>query len=201
MTCSDRRPIRPISSATGNEHVGPDDAGQRVVPAREHLEADDLAGREVHLRLEIGNELAVLEAEADALLDLALGDQRALHAGVEPDRPRDAAAARMVHGDVGAAQEVGDAGVGRRRRGDAGEGADLDDPLLEQERPGDRREAPPRRASSARPISSAVERQRDGELVAAEARDAPHPAPSSSAKRAGDASSAAGRRSHSRAGR
>ena len=96
----------------GNEHVGADDSGQRMIPAREHLEADDLAGGEVHLRLEIGKELAVLEAEADALLDLALGDQRALHAGVEPDRPRDAAAAGMVQRDVGAAQEIGDAGFG-----------------------------------------------------------------------------------------
>ena len=39
---------------------------------------------------------------------------------------------RMVHRDVGAAQQVGNPGVGRRRRGDAGEGADLDDPLVEQ---------------------------------------------------------------------
>ncbi len=96
-----------------NEHVGPDHSRKRVDPAREHLEADDLAGREVHLRLEIGHELAVLEAEADALLDLAMGDQRALHARIEPDRPRDAAAARMVHRDVGAAQDVGDAGSRR----------------------------------------------------------------------------------------
>ena len=38
-----------------------------------------VARREVDLRLEIGHELVVLEPEADALLDLALGDQLALH--------------------------------------------------------------------------------------------------------------------------
>ena len=114
----------------GNEDVRTDDAGERMVPARQHLEADDLAGREVDLRLEVRNELAVLEAEADALLDLAVSDQRTLHAGVEPDRPRDAAAAGMIHRDVGAAQDVGNADFGRRRRSDAGEGADLDDPVV-----------------------------------------------------------------------
>ena len=68
----------------------------------------------IDLRFEIGNELAVLEAVADALLDLAVGDQRAFHAGVEPDGARDPAAARMVHRNVGAAKQVGNARFGRR---------------------------------------------------------------------------------------
>ena len=109
MTFSDNRPISADFLGDRDEHVGPDDPAQRMVPAGQHLEADDRAGREVDLRLEIGHELLVLEAEADALLDLAVGDQRALHAGIEPHRPRDPAALGMVHGDVGAAQQVGHA--------------------------------------------------------------------------------------------
>ena len=87
ITCSDRRPISPCSSATGMKRSGSINPAQRMVPARQHLKADDLAGSEIHLRLEIGHELAVLETVADALLDLAMDDQRALHALVEPDRP------------------------------------------------------------------------------------------------------------------
>ena len=185
----------------GNEHVGTDHAGQRVDPAREHLEADDLAGREIHLRLEIGNELPVLEAEADALLDLALGNQRALHSGVEPDGPGDAAASRVIHARC--RRGAGYPGCGRRprrRRSDAGEGADLDDPFFEQQRtrdgPQDRlgelvcaATIASARAASATANSSPLRRASDrvrAELVG---------------QRAGNASSAAGRRSHSRAGR
>ena len=114
ITCSDKPADQADLLGDGDEHVGPDDPRERVVPARKHLEADDLAGRKVHLRLEIGNELAVLEAVADALLDLAMGDERALHAGVEPHRPRDPAAAGMIHGDVGPPQDIGN--PARRRR-------------------------------------------------------------------------------------
>ncbi len=98
-----------------DEDVGADDSGQRMLPARQHFEADDLARREVDLRFEIRKELVVLEAEADALLDLAVGDQCAFHSGVKPDRPRHAAAAGTVHGDVGAAKDVGNARVSRGR--------------------------------------------------------------------------------------
>ena len=104
-----------------------------MIPPREHLEADDLAGFEAHLRLEIGDELTVIEAVADALLDLALGDQRALHAGVEPHRTRNSAAARMIHRNVGAAKDVGDGRGSAGRRGDSGKGAHLDDAFLEHE--------------------------------------------------------------------
>ncbi len=60
-----------------------------MVPAGKHFETDDFPRGEVHLRLEKGKKLAVLEAEADSLFNLALGEQRALHSGVEPDRPGD----------------------------------------------------------------------------------------------------------------
>ncbi len=108
-----------------------------MIPARQDFEADDLAGRQVHLRLEERHELAVLEAEADALLDLTLGDQRALHAGIEPDRPRrPARCLRMVERNVGTAQQVRNPRFRRHGRGDSGERADLDDPVVESERPG-----------------------------------------------------------------
>ena len=45
----------------------------------------------VDLRLEEGHELLVLQAEADALLDLAVHEQRTFHGVVEPDGPHDAA--------------------------------------------------------------------------------------------------------------
>ena len=108
-----------------------------MVPPGEHLEADDFARGEVHLRLEKGQELAVLEAVADALFDLALGEQRALHSSVEPDGPGNSSAARTIHRNIGAPDDVGDAHLGRRSRRDAGESADLDDPLFERERPSD----------------------------------------------------------------
>ena len=115
----------------GDENIGRDDPRQRMVPPGEHLESDDFARGEVHLRLEKGEKLAVLEAVADALFDLALGEQRALHSGVEPDRPGDSSAARTIHRNIGPPDKVGDADLGRWSRGDAGEAADLNDPLLE----------------------------------------------------------------------
>src|SRR5207302_588632 len=77
------------------------------------LKTDNLAGAEVDLRLEIGNELAVLEPKPNALLDLAMGNERAFHAGIEPDRAGHTASASMVHGNVGASKYVRNASVGR----------------------------------------------------------------------------------------
>ena len=180
-----------------NEDVRTDDSGQRMNPARQHLEPDDLAGREIDLRLEIGNELAVLEAEADPLLDLAIGNQRALHARVEPHRAADASVSRMVHGDIGAAQQVGDSGVGRRRGSDSGEAADLDDPLLEQERAGCRFEAWLRRLLGAVARRSSVSAAANSSPLSL-ARMAFVPSLRPSPRRC---ISIAGRRSHNRAGR
>src|SRR5881398_1579147 len=105
-------------------------------PPSENLEANDFAGLEADLWLKIRHELAVIEAVADALLDLALGDERALHACVKPHRASNAAASRVVHRDVAAAKDIGDARRTARCRSDAGKGPDLDDPLLEHERAG-----------------------------------------------------------------
>ena len=113
-----------------DEAVGRDDPAERMLPARQHFETDDRPGRKIDLRFEIGNELVMLEAEADALLDLAVGDQFALHTSVEPHRPADAAAARMIHGDVGAAQQVGNSDSGNLASGNAKEGTDLDELAL-----------------------------------------------------------------------
>src|SRR6476646_3008722 len=106
-------------------------------PPRKHLKTDDLASLEIHLRLKMRNELSVFEAEADALLDLAVGDQRALHPIIEPDGTRDASRSRMIHGYVGAAENVGDPCIARSGRGNSGKGANLDDAFLEQQWPAD----------------------------------------------------------------
>ena len=105
-------------------------------PAGEHFEADDLAVRKIHLRFEIRKELAVIETEADALLDLPVSDKCAFHAGIEPYRAGDATASGAIHGDIGAAQDVRNTGVSCERRRDAGKGANLDDPLVEHQRLG-----------------------------------------------------------------
>ncbi len=95
-------------------------------PARQNLEAGDLAGAQVYLRLEEGQELLVLQAEANALLDLAMGQQSPLHRGIEPDRADGPARLGMVERDVGAAEQVRHADLRRGGGGHAGEGADLD---------------------------------------------------------------------------
>ena len=127
MTCSDSRPISPMLLGDRDEAVGLDHPAQRMVPARQHFEADDLAGREVHLRLEEGHELVMLEAVADALLDLAVGDQRALHAArrtrpAAPTRPLLAWSSAMSARRSRSGMRTSVAGAD----GDAGEGADLD---------------------------------------------------------------------------
>ena len=94
-----------------DEDIGSDHSRKRVDPARQNLEAHNLSGGEVNLGLKIGDELAMLETHADALLDLAVGDERALHARVEPHRPRDPAAPGMIHRDVGAPEHVWDAAL------------------------------------------------------------------------------------------
>jgi hypothetical protein len=116
-----------------DEAVGHDQSRRRVLPARQHFEADDLPGLQVDLRLEIGNELLVLEPVAKPLLDLAQGDQCALHAGIEPQGSGDAAVAGMIEGDVGAAQQVRHGDFVRRRGGDAQIGADLQHPAADFE--------------------------------------------------------------------
>ena len=107
----------------------------------------------------------MVEAMADALLDLAMSDQGTLHAGVEPDRARHPAVARMVHGDVRTAQDVGDSGFCRRSRGDARKGPDLNDFFLEQQRPGHRPQ-PSLREFIRPPHCVGAQRERDRELVA-----------------------------------
>src|SRR6185369_14377016 len=141
-----------------------------MVPAGKHFEADDLAGGEIHLRFEKRNELAVLETVADALLDLALGDERPFHARVEPYGPGDAPALRPIHGDVGAAQEIRDADFRRGGGGNAREGADLDHALVEQIWPGDRAKRRFGDQVGARELAVG-KRKSDRKFVAAEARD------------------------------
>ena len=51
---------------------------------------------------------------ANSLFDLAMGEQRAFHAGVEPHGPRDAPAPGAFQGNVSPSQKVGDPRLGGR---------------------------------------------------------------------------------------
>src|SRR5687768_9557228 len=98
-----------------------------MVPTSQDFKSDNSTGLKIHLRLEVRDELAVLETVADPLLDLPLRDQGPLHAGIEPHRPRDAPVARMVHRDVRPPKQVGNARVGTWGSGNPGKNADLHD--------------------------------------------------------------------------
>jgi hypothetical protein len=141
-----------------------------VDPPRQHFETDDLAGLEVHLGLEKGHELVVIEPIANTLFDFALGDQFALHAAIEPYRAGGTAAFGMFHGNVGAAQQVRNPQVGRGGGGDAGKRSDLDQPIVNREGRGDSVQDGFRRLFKGLG-SVRIERDRDGEFITAQAGD------------------------------
>ena len=97
-----------------------------MLPPRKDFEADDRAGSQVDLRLEERKKLIMLEADANGMLQLAAGNQRLLHAGVEPDRPGRAGAAGTFQSDVRAAEKVRRPVVMRGRlHRNANKGSDL----------------------------------------------------------------------------
>jgi hypothetical protein len=61
-----------------DEAIRLDQPAQRMLPSGQHFEADDFARGQIDLRLEVRHELAVLQAVAIALLDLAVNDPRAI---------------------------------------------------------------------------------------------------------------------------
>ncbi len=117
-----------------NKAIRLDQAGERVRPTRQHFESDDLAGPQIHLRFEEGDELAMLKTVADALLYLAVDDERSLHPLIEPDRTRGACGLGSVECNVGPAEEVRNLALFGIGSGDAQESADLDQPALDLER-------------------------------------------------------------------
>ena len=86
-----------------DEDIRTDDPAQRMLPAGEYLEADDLAGGQLHLRFEERHELLLFEAVTDALLDLRMDEQGPLHGVVEPDRSANATICRVIGGNIRAA--------------------------------------------------------------------------------------------------
>ena len=111
----------------------------------------------------------MLEAVANPLFDLALCEQRALHSGVEPDRPSDPTAPRMIERDVGSTEKIRDPCFGRGSRGNSREGAGLDDSVVEREGSGDRTKQRFRHLLDFRqPVGAELERSR--KLVPAQAR-------------------------------
>jgi hypothetical protein len=76
----------------------------------------------------------------------------------------------MVHGDVGAAQEIGNLRVDGGRGSDSGETSNLDDPLFEHERPSAGAKHGFGHLLGPREVGG-IEVQSDRELVAAKARD------------------------------
>ncbi len=170
MICSDNLSITPISSAIGMKRSG------GMIPAsgcRQRASTSNPVislGTQVYLRLEEGQELLMLEAEANALLDFAMGQQSPFHRGIEPDRADGPARLGMVECDVGAAEQVRHADLRRGGGGHAGESADLDHLAVDLERT---------RRQSKQPLDhlfrllAAIggKKARNGELVAARACD------------------------------
>ena len=113
----------------------------------------------VDLRLEIGNELAVIEAEPDPLFDFAMGDQCSLHSRVEPYRSCNSSIARTVearcrHGE-GLRESSRSWRAPTRCRHKS---TDLDDPLVEQQWPSDRSKRDFRKLFGARGLVRGDER-------------------------------------------
>src|SRR6185369_4172475 len=95
-----------------DEGIGLEQAALRRVPAGENFETRELAGLQTDLRLEVGNELARLDAGANIILELRPGEKLLLHLLVEPDRAIPSGALGRIHGDVGAPEAVFGTAVG-----------------------------------------------------------------------------------------
>ena len=161
-------PISPVCSAIGTNSDRADEPESRVLPARERLDADDLAGGQLGLGLE----------EED---DLAVGDGRAQRAGqrqaaravaVELRLEQHVAAAAFlggVHGDVGALVELLDVIAVLGGAGDADRGVDLEREPVDRERLAEL--AQQLLGDGAGLIGAGEVGQQDAELVAAEAGD------------------------------
>ena len=149
-----------------HELAGRDVAVLRVVPAHERLGAHHLARAEVDERHVDEPHLAALErlAEVAAVLEVLGGDQP--HRRVEDPDLALAGALRLVHRDVGIAQQAGRAHAGRRHGdADAGEHGDVV--------AGDRHRVAQAVEQSLGDVDRAVDAaavlEQDRELVAAEA--------------------------------
>ena len=93
----------------GHELAGGEQPQLGVLPAHERLEPDHLAGPDVHLRLVVQDELFVVDAVAQVLVErVPVGED--LGRGVVPLPAPRAEALRGVHGQVGGPEELVDGG-------------------------------------------------------------------------------------------
>ena len=90
----------------GDELRRPDVAVRRVVPARERLEADDLAGRDRGLRLIVDFQLVVLDRLAQLLRQDAALAHRFVHVGGEEADARAALLLGAVEREVGVGEQL-----------------------------------------------------------------------------------------------
>ena len=101
-----QRPDQPGLLGGLDERFRLEEAAGRRAPAGQRLETDQLAGGEVDQRLEEGNELAVLDAAADVLLQLHAVGELALQLRVEPGEAVPAGALGGVEREVALAKDV-----------------------------------------------------------------------------------------------
>jgi hypothetical protein len=90
-----------------------------VVPAHERLDGDHLAGLDVHDRLVLDHEVALLDGLRELFLEIVAADDRVAHLGREDGEAPLAALLGLVHGDVGVAQELVGGGAVALGGGDA----------------------------------------------------------------------------------
>nr|WP_228430773.1 hypothetical protein [Baekduia soli] len=152
----------------GDELVGGQQAVDGVVPAHERLDAADVAGAQLGLRLEEDLELAEVQAVAQLAGEAQARGRVALVALVV-DLDAGAPALGHVHRDVGAAHERLDVGavVGPGRDADAGLDAERDP--LDLDGGGELDEQPPRQLHGM--VGGVGAPEDDGELVTAQPRD------------------------------
>ena len=151
-----------------NEDVGADDAAGRMLPPRQRLEAVELAGAKIELRLVERQELAERYAPAQACLDLVARLEHALHRPVEPERAVAAELLGGIHRDVGAAEQAFDVAAGFVGAGHADRRADVDGDGVELERLGEQLDEPLGRVGDGLLIVL-VEAEGNAEFVGAEA--------------------------------
>ena len=104
-----------------------------MIPAHQRLDAEQLPLRQVDDRLELEEELVALERAIDVLLEAQPLAQLLLHARLEHDEARLAGCLRVVHRDVGVAQQLLGVVAGLRE-GDADAGGHVGVAAVEQQR-------------------------------------------------------------------
>ena len=144
-------------------------AARRMTPARQRLDADDLVGAGIDLRLEIGNELAALEPADDAVADaLGVEDLGLQRGGVEFEAVA-AEALGAIEREIGVDQQPLAVDVGAVSAGDADAHAQPALVAGVDDRPADVVDDPPRQFVEARHAGVGV--ADDDEFVAAGAGD------------------------------